>query len=107
MKKLIMALFVAAIASTGIYAQNQTPGINQTQKDQKARIHQGVKSGELTKGETKKLVNEQRKINHEKQLAKADGKVTPVERKIIKHDQKKANKHIYKMKHNKKTAQPK
>lgn len=107
MKKLIVALFVAAIASTGIYAQNQSPVVNKVQQDQKARIHQGVKSGELTKGETKKLIREQKKINHDKRLAKADGKVTPVEKKIIKNEQKKAGNHIYKMKHNNKTVQPK
>ena len=107
MKKLIISLFVAGIASTGLYAQNQTPVINQTQKEQKTRIEQGVKSGELTKGETKKLVKEQRKIQHDKQVAKADGKVTPAEKKIIKKEQNKANKDIYRMKHNKKKGLPK
>lgn len=107
MKKGIIALFVFALTASGLMAQAQTPVINKVQKDQHVRIVQGVKSGELTKGEAKKLAAEQKDIRTDKQIAKTDGKVTPAEKKIIKHEQKKANQDIHRLKHNKKTALPK
>ena len=65
----------------------------------KARIQEGVKSGELTRHEAHKLRAEQRTIRAEKRMAKADGVVTAEERAKIKHDQKRASRHIYKQKH--------
>lgn len=85
----------------------KTPVITKRQAKQHARIHQGVKSGELTKGEAAKLRAEQRKIAAEKRVAKADGKVTPAEKRIITKDQNKASRDIYRLKHNKKTAEQK
>ena len=107
MKKGIIALFVFALTASGLIAQAQTPVINKTQKDQHARIVQGVKSGELTKAEAKKLTAEQKDIRTDKQIAKADGKATPTEKKIIKREQKKVSKDIHRLKHNKRTALPK
>jgi hypothetical protein len=78
---------------------NATPVINRREKNQKARIKQGVKSGELTKHETKKLAKEQKDIREDKKEAKADGTVTKKERKEIRKDENKASKAIYKQKH--------
>ena len=103
MKKIIIGFFVLAFVSTAAFGQTKTPKINKTQVRQHERIHQGVKSGELTKGETAKLKSEQRNIQREKVLAKSDGKVTRGERKIIRADQKKASKDIYRLKHNDKS----
>lgn len=81
----------------------KTPVINQRQANQHARIRQGVKSGELTHAEASKLRSEQRDIKADKQAAKADGKVTPAERRQIRQDQNKANRDIYRLKHNNRT----
>lgn len=78
----------------------KTPEITKRQMNQRARIRQGVKSGELTKGEAKNLRQEQKTIRAEKQMAKADGKVTPAERARIRKDQNKASRDIYRKKHN-------
>ncbi len=78
----------------------KTPVVTQRQANQRARIRQGVKSGELTPGEAAKLRSEQRSIRAEKQAAKADGKVTPAERRELRHDQNKASRDIYRLKHN-------
>ncbi len=83
----------------------KTPRITKRQMNQKARIRQGVKSGELTKGEARKLRQEQKTIQAEKQMAKADGKVTPAERAKMRKDQNKASKDIYRLKHNKRTQE--
>jgi hypothetical protein len=81
----------------------KTPVVKERQMNQKARIRQGVKSGELTKGEAKNLRQEQKTIQAEKQMAKTDGKVTPAERAKLQRDQNKASKDIYRLKHNKRT----
>jgi hypothetical protein len=84
-------------------SDTKTPVINQRQKNHHARIKQGVKSGELTKGEARKLHGEEKTIQTEKQMSKVDGKVTPAERAKIRKDQRKASKDIYRLKHNDKT----
>jgi hypothetical protein len=101
----MLLLFTAC--SVAAFAQDppqsgstKTPVVNERQKNQRARIRQGVKSGELTKGEARNLRGEQRTIQAEKQMAKADGKVTPAERAKLRHDQNKASRDIYRKKHN-------
>ena len=105
MKKGKMILLVMAIMAMTIQAQTETPKINQRQKEQQLRIKQGVKSGELTHKEARKLEKEQIKIQHDKKIAKANGVVTKKERRHILNEQQRASKKIYKKKHNKKVQQ--
>lgn len=61
-------------------------GISHTNAQQvaaKKRIAEGVKSGELTKKETKQLTRQTRNLNKTKRVAKADGVVTKRERAVI------------------------
>ena len=83
-----------------------TPGINQRQRNQQARIKQGVNSGQLTKGETRHLENKEAKIQTDKLEAKSDGKVTPAERAKLQHEENRTSKQIYRDKHNARTAKP-
>ena len=85
--------------SAGSFAQS-TPVSNNKQRNQSKRIVHGVKTGELTKGETRKLVGQQVHINHIKRRAKADGNVTRRERREINRKQHKASSNIYRKKHN-------
>jgi hypothetical protein len=86
--------------------------VGQRQENQQDRIAQGVKSGQLTAGETAKLENQQKGIN---QQVKADraangGKLTPGEKTQVNKEQNAASKNIYNKKHNAKTqpgAKPK
>ena len=96
-------------ANTAHYGNNK---VGQRRENQQDRIAQGMKSGQLTAGETAKLENQQKGIN--KQVA-ADrtangGTLTPSEKKQVNHEQNAASKNIYHKKHNAKTqpqAQPK
>ena len=77
-------------------------------KNQRQRVRQGIKSGQITKGEAHKI----RQKNHEhkkgmhqmRKDAKADGQVTKDEkmqmRKARRHNRKEMNKQIHKSKHN-------
>lgn len=95
--------------NTAQYGNNK---VGQRRENQQDRIAQGVKSGQLTAGETAKLENQQKGIN---QQVKADraangGKLTAGEKKQVNNEQNAASKNIYNKKHNGKTqpgAKPK
>ena len=46
-----LILFIAATLPAAALAATRDPGVNHRQGHQQARIHQGVKSGELTRSE--------------------------------------------------------
>ena len=70
-----------------------------TIKNDRQRIRQGVKSGELTKAETAKLAAQTVKLKNEREAYKADGVVTAAEKKDYKQDKKKVSRQIYRQKH--------
>src|SRR5712664_3661650 len=96
-------------ANTAHYGNNK---VGQRRENQQDRIAQGIKSGQLTAGETAKLESQQKGIN--KQVAadrKANGgTLTPAEKKQVNKEQNAASKNIYHKRHNARTqpqAQPK
>lgn len=91
---LSVLLLVGAVAS-----EAQAGRIDKRQRRQAMRIEQGVKSGELTKGEAKRLSREEHRINRMEKRARADGKVTAKEHAKIEAAQDKANKDIQEQKH--------
>jgi KaiC/GvpD/RAD55 family RecA-like ATPase len=98
MKKLI--LFFALIGGISFFASAQTPPrVAKKQVQQNVRINEGVVNGDLTRYEAKQLKRQQKHIQKEKQLAKADGVVTKREKAHIRHDQRIANRSIYRQKH--------
>ena len=74
--------------------------IGDRQVNQHKRIARGVVSGELTRGEARVLVKEQRKIQRTKVRAWSDGRLTPRERVKIERRQDNASRRIYGLKHN-------
>jgi uncharacterized Zn finger protein (UPF0148 family) len=98
-QNLILAL--AFIFVCTLNGQTQvTPKLTKTQIKQQKRIKKGVQSNELTRRETKKLVQQQRNIQNTKRVAKADGVVTRKERVTIRRQQKNASANIYRKKNN-------
>ena len=81
MKRIIILVLAAkTLFGSVTFAQTVTPKVTKRQAHQQQRIKQGVKSGELTKGETARLEAQQGKIAVDKAKAKSDGVVTPGER---------------------------
>jgi len=80
-------------------ARTHAPAVNGRQRLQHDRIAQGVRSGQLTKEETVKLHQEEKGIRQEERAYRADGKLTPTERKDLHQDLNQANKDIYQEKH--------
>jgi hypothetical protein len=97
----------AAFAQSGTStAENKPATIQQRKENQQDRIGQGVKSGQLTPGETAKLERQQRSINkEERHMRKADdGHLTAADRKALNRRQNRASRNIYRKKHNARTG---
>jgi Skp family chaperone for outer membrane proteins len=75
------------------------PGVNTRQHRQHDRITQGVRSGELTRRETRRLAEEQRDIRQLERGYKSDGTLTTAERRDLQHEQNQASRQIWRQKH--------
>jgi len=100
MKRFLILLLAAGLFGSVTFAQTATPKVTKRQVHQQQRIKQGVKSGELTKGEAARLEAREGKIAVDKAKAKSDGVVTPGERAKLNREQNRASKNIYRKKHN-------
>ena len=76
--------------------------INQRKENQQDRIAQGVKSGQLTAGETARLEHQEAGINKEEagMRAQDNGHLTKQDRHILTHQQNQESRRIYRDKHN-------
>ena len=91
---------VLSFTFSGIVYSQSTPKVDKRQKTQKARIVDGVKSGELTKKETKQLAKQQAHIRKMERKAKSDGVVTAKEKARLQKAQNKASRNIKRKKNN-------
>ena len=100
------------LAPAAILAQTTpTPGqrdydVNQRKENQQDRIAQGVKSGQLTAGETSRLEHQEAGINKEERGMRAqdNGHLTTADRKTLHQQQNQESRRIYRDKHNGKKA---
>ncbi len=86
--------------------QKPDPSIAQRKENQQDRIANGVKSGQLTAGETANLEKKEAAINGETKADRAanGGKLTAAEKAKVNKQQNNLSKQIYKDKHNANTA---
>ena len=84
---------------------NPKSEVGQRQRNQQERIAQGVKSGQLTAGETAHLEKREAAINKEVKMDRAanGGKLTPAERRQVNRQENHTSAAIYRKKHNAKT----
>jgi hypothetical protein len=99
-KSFVAIAFFAVISATS-FAQTASTISKpvSTLKNDSRRIHNGVKSGELTKAEAARLKAQQARIKMERKDYKIDGVVSPEERKDLRQDKKRLSRNIYKQKH--------
>lgn len=105
--KITFAILAAALtlSPAALLAQNPThaPGeIGQRQENQQDRIGQGVKSGQLTAGETSHLEHQEAGIQQEKRGMRAqdNGKLTRQDKRTLNRQQNRESHRIYRDKHN-------
>lgn len=101
MNKAFLGAGLGLVVMIFVIADDAVAGrIGQRQARQQDRICQGVRSGELTRGETVRLERQQARIRQEKRCMKSDGNLTPAERLRLERMQDKASRDIYRLKHN-------
>src|SRR5713226_2507191 len=95
----------ATPATTPALAAKPKPTVAQRKENQQDRIARGVKSGQLTAGETANLETKEAAINGETKADRAanGGKLTAAEKKQVNGQQNQVSKQIYADKHNAKT----
>lgn len=98
MKTLVLAAVLASITAGTAFAG--TPLINARQQAQSHRIFNGVASGQLTYGETQRLIAGQNHVRNLKMQARADGVVTGWERARIHTAQNVQSARIFWKRHN-------
>jgi hypothetical protein len=106
----LAVLLAGAVSSTAVLAQSPTssdPSIAQRKENQQDRIANGIKSGQLTAGETSNLETKEAAINGETRADRAanGGKLTSAEKTQINNQQNHLSNQIYQDKHNANTAQ--
>ena len=100
MKQVIWsAALLSLCAPAFVFAQAETPKIDQRQANQERRIDQGIASGQLNEREANRLNNQQEHINKMEDKAKSDGVVTKKERARIGQAQDRTSRHIARQKH--------
>jgi hypothetical protein len=109
MKTRLIAFAITALLTATGFAQSATTTenkkpltIQQRKHNQQARIHQGVKSDELTRGEKRNVEKKEHALNQEERDMRKmnNGKLTAQDRKTLNAQQNKISKQIYKDKHN-------
>ena len=101
MKKIGWTMTVIAAVSFLFCADAAFAGrVKHRQIRQQKRIHQGVRSGELTRGEACRLERQQAHLQRSKRRAWSDGTLTRRERVRLEIQQDRLSRNIYRAKHN-------
>lgn len=104
MRRTLPIIALATLFATApLFAQEPKEGsVNDRRQDQQQRIANGVQSGQLTAGETKRLETREAGLNREiKNDRAADGgKLTAQERRQVNRQQNNLSRSIYADKHN-------
>lgn len=95
---LLGILLVAGLTGEA-FAGTKGKVVNKRQNHQMHRIGQGVKNGELTARETRKVLNGERLINRYEQKARSDGSINGQEFRTLQRMQNEQSRYIYKQKH--------
>jgi hypothetical protein len=96
MKRVILATVLCGALCTPLTAAGP---IDSRQQNQKARIRQGVKSGELTRNEARQLIKREARVVAAERKARADGDITRKEARKLDRSLDKASQKIFQQKH--------
>jgi hypothetical protein len=101
----LLGVAAASFLAAAVFAQ--TSEVGKREENQQDRIAQGVKSGELTAGETANLEKKESAVNQEVKADRAlnGGTLTTAEKKQVNRQQNKLSGQVYADKHNAATQQ--
>ena len=95
-RKLALASLLAAVA---VPAMADTPRLDAREQNQRQRIGQGIRSGELTRPEAHRLVRGEVRLHRHERIARSDGIVTRAERHRLEQHADRMSRRIYVQKH--------
>jgi hypothetical protein len=98
LKRIVASLLILGLAAP-VFAGGHTPNLDQREHNQRARIQQGVRSGELTRPETRRLKRGEIALHRNEAVAKSDGVVTARERARLQAEANNMSRRIYRQKH--------
>ena len=92
---------VASLAAAMTTAADAQP-IGQREVNQQRRIEQGVRSGQLTPGETRRIENREARLNYraDRMRARNDGHLSVHDRIALQRQENRDSRAIYRAKHN-------
>ncbi len=98
----VPAAFAQQSESSSTGTSTTQPAVQQRKENQQDRIANGIQSGKLTAGETKKLEKKEAGLNKEEvgMRASDNGKLTSADRTKLQNQQNHLSKQIYTDKHN-------
>jgi hypothetical protein len=109
MKRTLSKFFIAAVMIGGILPMTglaqgaryrRYDNVNQREYSQRNRIRGGIRSGELTRGEANRLINQQRRIeSYELRSRLDDGRLDWQERRRLDQMLDRSSRDIYRQKH--------
>jgi hypothetical protein len=102
LKQILTGIVILGLAAP-VFAGDRTPNLNKREHNQRQRIAQGVRSGELTRPETRRLARGEMRLHRNERIAKSDGKVTPAERARLQAEANRMSGRIYSQKHDPQT----
>ncbi|MGH8263553.1 MAG: hypothetical protein ACRET4_08735 [Steroidobacteraceae bacterium] len=102
LKKIVTGLLILGLAAP-VFAGDRTPKLDKREHNQRQRIAQGVRSGELTRPEARRLVRGEKRLHRNERIAKSNGVVTPAERARLQAEANRMSGRIYTQKHDPQT----
>ena len=93
---LVTAVFVLGASTVSMAGPR---GINAREHREQQRINQGIRSGELTRREARRLEAGLARIRIDERYARADGNVTPRERARLERELNRESRGIFRQKH--------
>jgi hypothetical protein len=102
MKRMIVLSIAASLITFSAFADEHEGRIQERKENQQTRIARGVKSGQLSAGETGRLETREAHLNKEVRRDRAanGGTLTGAEKRQIDHQQSNLSKNIYRDNHN-------
>ncbi len=102
MNRLILGLAVCASLAAALPAAASAQTVGQREVNQQRRIEQGVRSGQLTPGETRHMETREARLNYrtDRMRARGDGRLSFRDRVALQRQENRDSRAIYRAKHN-------
>jgi hypothetical protein len=104
----IISLFVAAVFVPGasVVSMAGSHGIDRREYREQQRINQGIRSGELTRREARRLEAGLARVKIDERFARSDGSLSPRERARLNRELNHESRNIYRQKHDRQDRNP-